>query len=126
MAAQGTLSGLQGHLAIDPPPNQDSNGLTPPAPPEPNGSAPAGHRLRLAVAAAARDGDQDTTATLVREGPGHGLDVAELVAVVEAYWPKPALHRRAFRAGRRWSATRWRRWHRPRGQVPVVEPERQP
>ena len=69
-------------------------------PPEPSGPAPAGHRLRLAVAAAARDGDQDATATLVRQGPAHGLEVAELVAVAEAHWPKPRLHRRAWRAGR--------------------------
>jgi len=123
LAAQGTLSGLQGHLAIEPPPDQDSNGL---APPEPNGSAPAGHRLRLAVAAAARDGDQDTTATLVRQAPAHGLDVSELLAVAEAHWPKPRLHRRAFRAGRRWTAARLRRLHRPRGRMPVAGPERQP
>ena len=48
---------------------------------------------------------------------------AELVAVAEAYWPKPRLHRRAFRAGRRWTTTRL---HRPRGRAAPAEPERQP
>jgi hypothetical protein len=76
------------------------------------------------VAAAARDGDQDATATLVRQAPAHGLEVGELVAVAEAHWPKPRLHRRAFRAGRRWTAARWRRLHRPRAAL--AEPERQP
>ena len=64
-AAQGTLAGLRGHLAIEPPPDSLGTDL----PPEPSRPAPAGHRLRLAVAAAARDGDQDGTAALVREGP---------------------------------------------------------
>jgi hypothetical protein len=125
---QEALSGLQGHLAIEPPPDPDSDSSGPATPPptEPSGPAPAAHRLRLAVAATARDGDQDTTATLVRQAPAHGLDVAELVAVAEAHWPKPRLHRRAWRAGRRWTAARWRRLHRPRGRVPVVEPERRP
>jgi hypothetical protein len=97
-----------------------------PLPPEPTGPAPAGHRLRLAVAAAARDGDQDATATLVRQAPAHGLKVAELVAVAEAHWPKPRLHRRAWRTSRRWTAARWRRLHPPRGQAVLVEPERRP
>jgi hypothetical protein len=117
-----------GHLAIEPPPDADGNGdgTEPSIPPEPSGPAPAGHRLRLAVAAAARDCDQDATATLVRQAPAHGLDVTELLAVAEAHWPKPRPHRRAWRAGRRWTATRWRRLHRPRGRAPVAEPERQP
>jgi hypothetical protein len=115
------LSGLQGHLAIEPPPDADGDGLGSPTAPE-----PAGHRLRLAVAAAAHDGDQDAIAILVRQAPAHGLDVAELLAVAEAHWLKPRLHRRAWRAGRRWTAARWRRLHRPRGRVPVVEPERRP
>ena len=123
-AGQEALRGLQGHLAIEPPPDQDGDGLGPPLlPTEPSGPMPAGHRLRLAVAAAARDGDQDATA-LVCEGPRYGLDVVELVAVAEAHWPKPRLHRRAFRAGRRWTAARWRRLHRPRAAL--AEPERQP
>jgi hypothetical protein len=125
-AAQGALAGLQGHLAIEPPPDPDGDGDGMESPLPPTGPAPAGHRLRLAVAAAARDGDQDTTAALVHQGPAHGLDVAELVAVAEAHWPKPRLHRRAFRAGRRWTAARWRRLHRPRGRAALVEPERRP
>ena len=123
-AGPEALSGLSGQLAIEPPPDTAGDGLGPPMPPEPSRPAPAGYRLRLAVAAAARDGDQDATATLVRQAPAHGLEVAELVTVAEAHWPKPHLHRRAWRAGRRWTAARWRRWHRPRGRVPVAEPER--
>jgi hypothetical protein len=126
-AAQGALAGLQGHLAIEPPPDADGDGPGAPTPQtEPTGPAPVGHRLRLAVAAAARDGDQDATAALVREGPRHGVDEGELVAVAEAHWPKPRLHRRAWRAGRCWTAARWQRLHRPRGRVPVIEPERRP
>src|SRR5215217_3105946 len=120
------LSGLSGHLAIEPPPDADSDGTGLPVPPEPTGPARAGHRLRLAVAAAARDGDQDATATLVRQAAAHGLDVNELLAVAEAHWPRPRLHRRAFRAGRRWATARWRRLHRPRGQAALAEPEHQP
>jgi hypothetical protein len=122
-AGQEALSGLSGHLAIEPPPDQDGDGLGPRTPPEPTGPAPAAHRLRLAVAAAARDGDQDATVALVRQGASHGVEVAELLAVAEAHWPKPRLHRRAWRAGRRWATTRL---HRPRGQAVLVEPERRP
>jgi hypothetical protein len=106
---QEALSGLQGQLAIEPPADSVAADL----PPEPPGPAPAAHRLRLAVAAAARDSDQDATATLVRQAPTHGLEVAELVAVAEAHWPKPRLHRRAFRAGRQWAEARLR-LHQPR------------
>jgi hypothetical protein len=120
-AAQGALAGLQGHLAIEPPPDADGDGLGPPAPL--TGPGPAGHRLRLAVAAAARDGDQDATA-LVREGPRYGLDVAELVAVAEAHWPKPRLHPRAWQTSRRWTVARWGRLHRP--QAALAEPEHRP
>jgi hypothetical protein len=123
-AAQGALAGLQGHLAIEPPPDADSDDTGPSSPPERPGSPPTGHRLRLAVAAAARDGDQEATATLVRQAPAHGLDVAELLAVAEAHWPKPRLHRRALQAGRRWTTARLRRLHRPRAAL--AEPERQP
>jgi hypothetical protein len=123
-AGQEALSGLHGHLAIEPPPDADGDGLGPTMPPEPTGPAPAGHRLRLAVAAAARDGDQDATSSLVREGPAHGVEVAELVAVAEAHWLRPRLHRRAFQAGRRWTAARWRRLHRPRAAL--AEPEHRP
>jgi hypothetical protein len=133
-AGQEALSGLSGHLAIEPPPDADGDALGSPLPPtgptgptgRPSGPAPAGHRLLRAVAAAARDGDQDATAALVREGPAHGMDVAELLAVAEAHWPKPRLHRRIFRAGRRWTAAKVRRLHRPRGQAALAEPERQP
>jgi hypothetical protein len=123
---QEALSGLRGHLAIEPPPDADGVGMGPSMPPEPSGPGSAGHRLRLAVAAAARDGDQDATAALVRQAPAHGLEVGELLAVAEAHWPKPHLHRRAFRAGRRWTAARVRRLHRPRGRTALTEPERRP
>jgi hypothetical protein len=123
-ASQEALSSLSGQLAIEPP--SDTNGSGPAIPSEPRRPAPAAHRLRLAVAAAARDGDQDATATLVRQGPAHGLEVAELVAVAQAHWPAPRLHRRAWRAGRRWTAARVRRLHRPRGRAALAEPEHRP
>jgi hypothetical protein len=125
-AGQEALSGLRGQLAIEPPPDADGDGLGSSTPPEPSGPAPAGYRLRLAVAAAARDGDQDATATLVRQAPAHGLEEAELLAVAEAHWPKPRLHRRAWRASRRWATARVRRLHRPRGQAALAEPEHRP
>jgi len=119
-AAQGALAGLRGHLAIEPPPDPDLTGTLsePPSPPLPSGS-----RLRLAVAAAAQDGDQEATAAIVREGVRQGLDAAELVAVAEQHWPKPALHRRAFRAGRSWMTTRLR-LHRPRRPSALVIPRK--
>jgi hypothetical protein len=119
-AGPEALSGLQGQLAIAPPPRP------PRQPAEPTAVAirpPAGQRLRLAVAAAARDGEQDATAALVRQGPSHGVEVAELVAVAERSWPKPGLHRRAWRASRRWTTARLRRLHRPQGQAALTEPE---
>jgi hypothetical protein len=122
-AGPEALSGLQGHLAIEPPPD-DGDAMAQSMSPERPGPVPAGHRLRLAVAAAARDGDQDATASLVRQAPAHGVDVSELLAVAEAHWPKPRLHRRAFRAGRRWTAARVRRLHR--GRAALTEPERRP
>jgi hypothetical protein len=126
-AGQEALSGLSGHLAIEPPPDADGDGLGPSMPPsESTGSTPVGYRLRLAVAAVARDGDQDATATLVRQAPAHGLEVSELLAVAEAHWPKPRLHRRAWRAGRRWTAARWQRLHWPRGRAALTEPEHRP
>jgi hypothetical protein len=121
-AGEEALSGLQGQLAIESPP--DADGLEPPLPPpQPTGPAPTGQRLRLAVAAAAHDSDQAATAALVREGPAHGLDVAELLAVAERHWPKPRLHRRALRARRRWAVARL---HRPRGRAALAEPEHRP
>ena len=123
-SAQGALAGLQQHLAIEPPHDPDRSG-TPSEPP--TAPLPGGHRLRLAVAAAARDGDQDATAAIVREGARQGLDAAELVAVAEAHWPKLRLHRRAWHAGRRWTAARLGRLHRPRRPTRVLaEREHQP
>jgi hypothetical protein len=116
-AVQGALAGLQQHLAIEPPTDPDRSGThsEPPTVPLPGGS-----RLRLAVAATARDGDQDATAAIVREGTRQGLDTAELVAVAEAHWPKPRLPVRAWRAGRHWTVTRLRRLHRPRRRAGVL------
>jgi hypothetical protein len=124
-AAQGALAGLPRHLAIEPPPDDpsiESDGQASPPPGWPR----AGYRLRLAVAAAARDGDQAATAALVHEGPRCGVDAAELVAVAEAHWPKPGLHRRAWQAGRSWTTARLRRVYRPRGRAALAEPEHRP
>jgi hypothetical protein len=123
-AAQGALAGLRGHLAIEPPP--DGGEGNQPDHPAPSLRLPAGARLRLAVAAAARDGDQDATAALVREGAGQGLDAAGLVAVAEHHWPKPRLHVRAWRAGRRWTTVQARRLHRPRGRAALADQEHRP
>jgi len=117
-AAEGALAGLQGHLAIQPPPDDGAGSASPS--PTPSGPLPGGHRVRLAVAAAARDGDQDTTAALVREGARQGLDTGELVAVAERHWPKPRLPVRALRAGRGWTVARLRRLHRPRRPTSVL------
>jgi hypothetical protein len=114
-AGPETLNGLHGQLAIEPPAAAGAD-----LPPQPSGPVPAGHRLRLAVAAAAHDGDQEATAALVGQAPAHGLEVAELLAVAEAHWPKPRLHRRAWRAGRRWTVARLRRLHRPHRQSSVL------
>jgi hypothetical protein len=127
------LRGLQGHLAIrpppeglpvgpdgDPPPSGRSDGALHKPGPEAAPLLVVGYRLRLAVAATARDGDQAATAALVREGARQGLDAGELVAVAERHWPKPALHRRAWRAGRRWTVSRLRRPHRPRRPAGVL------
>jgi hypothetical protein len=109
------LSGLQGHLAIEPP-GDDPGDDGAPSPAEPGPISPAGGaRLRLAVAAAARDGDQDATAALVREAARRGLDAGVLVAVAERHWPPPWLPVRAGRAGRRWAVAgaRWAWAHGP-------------
>jgi hypothetical protein len=117
-AAQDALADLYGHLAIEPPPDSDlsGDGRQPSAP----GPLPGGHRVRLAVAAAAQDGDQDATAAIVREGVRQGLDAADLVAVAEQHWPKPRLAVRAWRAGRGWTAARLARLHRPRRRAGVL------
>jgi hypothetical protein len=141
-AAQGALQGLAGHLAIEPPPDhhgQDSplDDGGPPAghaaragdaparqlagePAEPPAVTAARHRLRLAVAAAARDGDTEATAALVDEATRRGLDAAELVAVAERHWPKPRLRVRAWRAGQRWTTGSLRRLHQPRQAASAV------
>jgi hypothetical protein len=124
-AAQGALAGLRGHLVIEPPPDDHSTQADGQAS-QPPGPLPGGYRLRLAVAAAARDGDQDATAAIVREGTRQGVPVAELVAVAEHHWPKPRLPVRAFRAGRHWTAARLRGLHRPRRRAALAERESQP
>jgi hypothetical protein len=80
----------------------------------------AGYRLQLAVAAAARDGDQAATAALVREGGRQGLEPVQLVAVAARYWPRPPLPVRSWRAARRWTTAGVRRLHRPRRRAVVV------
>jgi hypothetical protein len=122
---QEALSGLQGHLAI-PPPEDGSQPQRSPTGPIPPGPPPvAGYRLRLAVAAAAGDGDQAAAVALIREGARQGLDATTLLAVAARHWPQPRLPVRAWRAGRRWTAARLRRLHRPRRPaVVVVEQER--
>jgi hypothetical protein len=132
-AGQEALSGLEGHLAIAPPP--DGQPVTPDGGPPAGGrsdgalrepeptDAPlqaVGYRLRLAVAAAARDGDQDATVALLREGHRHGLDATVLLAVAARYWPQPRLPVRAWRASQRWTTARLRRLHRPRRRVTVA------
>jgi hypothetical protein len=122
------LSGLEGHLTIEPPSDDGSQPAGSPTGPIPPGPRPvAGYRLRLAVAAAAREGDQATTVALIHEGARHGLDAAVLLAVAARYWPQPRLHVPAWRASRRWTTARLRRLHRPRRRgVVVAEQERSP
>jgi hypothetical protein len=143
-AAQGALAGLEGHLAIGPPPNHHAQQGG-----DPDGGPPAGHataegdtpaeppqlaavrsRLRLAVAAAASDGDTDAATALVREGVRQGLDAGELLAVAERLWPRPRLRTRARHAGRRWAVgcARWAWRHRPRRRAAgsVAQQEGQP
>jgi hypothetical protein len=112
------LSGLLGHLAIQPPPDgSDPSGW--PSDPVPPGPRPVtGYRLQLAIAAAARDGDQETTVALLREGARQGLDAMQLFAVAARHWPTPRLHVRAWKAGRRWIGERLQR--RPRRRRPAV------
>jgi hypothetical protein len=141
-AAQGALAGLEGHLAIAPPPDHGIQGG------EPDGGPPPGHgttegdepaeppqlaavraRLRLAVAAAAHDGDTDAATAVVREGVRQGLDAGELLAVAERHWPKPRLRTRVRHAGTRWATggARWAWRHRPRRRAGVlVERESRP
>jgi hypothetical protein len=132
---QEALSGLHGHLAIPPPP--DSLPATPDGAPPRSSSGdsalpqpePAegpllsvGYRLRLAVAAAARDGDQAATLALIREGRRCGLDATVLLAVAARHWPQPRLRTRARQASQRWAVgcARWAWTHRPRRQARVL------
>jgi len=80
------------------------------------------YRLRLAVAAAARQADTETTAAIIREGERRGLDTVELFAVAARHWPKPRLRTRAQRASRRWAAggVRWAWSHRPHRRAGAV------
>jgi hypothetical protein len=129
-AAQGALAGLAGHLAIDPPPdhrahNGDPHGGPPPAAQahvEPRTVTALRGRLRLAIAATARQVDTEATAAIIREGERRGLDTVELFAVAARHWPPPRLRTRARQAGRRWAAggVRWAWTHRPRRPTGAV------
>jgi hypothetical protein len=130
------LRGLARHLAIPPPP--DSLPVTPDGGPLPGGGRGdgalgepdtaegpllvVGYRLRLAVAAAARDGDQDATVALIREGRRCGLAVTMLLAVAARHWPQPRLRTRARQASQRWAVgcARWAWTHRPHRQARVL------
>jgi hypothetical protein len=137
-AAQGALAGLAWHLAIEPPPDHHDSKDG-----HPNGEPPACHaaradhlaaereprpvaamryRLRLAVAAAARQADTEQTAALIREAERRGIDALELFAVAARHWLPPRLHVRARQVGQRWAVggVRWawqRRPRRPAGAV---------
>jgi hypothetical protein len=129
--------GWRGHLAIQPP--SDSQPVTlgdaPPPPGRGDGAQPepeaapllaVGYRLLLAVAAAARDGDQAATIALIREGTRHGLDATVLLAVAARHWPKPRLRTRARQAGQRWAVgcVRWAWSRQPHRRAAVVVAER--
>jgi hypothetical protein len=81
-----------------------------------------GYRLRLAVVAAARDGDRDATVALLREGRRCGLDATVLLAVAARHWPQPRLRTRARQASQRWAVgcARWAWTHRPHRQDRVL------
>jgi len=129
------LSGLHGHLAIAPPP--DGLPVIPDDAPPPGGRGDGelrepeagegpllvvGYRLRLAVAAAARDGDRDATVALIREGRRCGLDATVLLAVAARHWPQPRLRTRARLASQRWAVgcARWAWARRPHRQARVL------
>jgi hypothetical protein len=133
------LAGLEGHLAIAPPldaPPATPDGGAPPAgrsagalaEPEP-ADAPllaVGYRLRLAVAAAARDGDQAATVALTREGRRCGLGAAVLLAVAARHWPPQRLRTRVRQASQRWAVgcVRWAWARRPHRRAVRVVVER--
>jgi hypothetical protein len=114
-ATAGTVRELRRHLAIEPPPDPDA-GTSPDGPPpdrpSPDGTSAvadgpvdaAGWRLRLAVAAAAREGDAEQVTALVQQAARHGLAEATSVAVARAYWPPRPWPVRAATAGPRWPA----------------------
>ena len=86
-------------------------------------------RLRLVVAAAARQTDTQTTISIKHEAERRGLSSKELFAVAEHHWPQPRLHTRARRAEQRWvvGCARWVWTHRPRRQaVGLVQQLRRP
>jgi hypothetical protein len=87
-------------------------------------------RLRLATAAAAREGDRATVTALLTHAQALGLPTGELAAVAERHWPRPALPRRLGRAGRRWTAAQLRRAMRHLRHTPQSalgsRPEREP
>jgi hypothetical protein len=120
------LSGLEGHLAIAPPPDDGHPEASPNGPIPPGPRPDIGARLRLAVAAAARDGDRDATTALLREGARQGLDAMQLFAVAARHWPTPRLYVRALQASRRWAGERLRRRHQPRRPAVVAEREGRP
>src|SRR6266508_2282574 len=134
------LRGLEGHLAIQPPP--DSLPVGPDGAPPPGGRSDGalgepeaaegpllvvGYRLRLAVAAAARDGDQDATVALLREGRRCGLAATVLLAVAARHWPQPRLRTRARLASQRWAVdcARWTWARRPHRRAAGVVAERE-
>jgi hypothetical protein len=116
-ATDGALVGVGRHLALPP----SSASPDAPAELEDDGGAPlvAGYRLRLAVISAARHADVPTATALIRQGQRQGLDPSWLLAVAARHWPPPSLHVRAWRAGRRWTASsaRWVWARRPRRRV---------
>jgi hypothetical protein len=113
-AANEALVGVDRHLTL--PPSADLPAAQVEL--EREGGAPlvAGYRLRLAIIAAAHHTDVPTATALIREGQRQGLDAAWLLAVAARHWPPPSLHVRAWRAGRRWTASgaRWAWARRPR------------
>jgi hypothetical protein len=62
-----------------------------------------GYRLRLAVAAAARDGDHAATVALIRECGRCGLDATVLLAVAARHWPPTAAADPRPPSGQRWA-----------------------
>jgi hypothetical protein len=120
-ATAGTVRELRRHLAIEPPPESGTGPDGPPldSPGQDGTSAmadgpvdAAGYRLRLAVAAAARDADADQITALIGQASRHGLAEATLVAVARAYWPPRPWPIRAATAGPRWLARKLRQRHR--------------